>query len=414
VRGAGAAGEASLQAADRSAPLPSPASVILGVGGLYVAQSVVGGVTFHGLPAVLRTNGASLNDIAFILLTVLPWSFKFLWAPAVERWRLPAEGGNRSRAVVAAVGSVAVGALVAAALIGPSLLGWLTAALVIGAFATATVDIACDGYAVESLSENHRGWGNAAQVGGAYLGSAIGGGLFLVLIDHVGWTSATLAMAGILAALGLPFLAGRRPLKPSRAEAPRPSLRAALRRSEVRFGIALVSVYVLGQKWAMVLVGPYLVDAGMSLSAIGVLNGFAGMGVGLAGAALGGLLTRRFGGDRVMILAMAAQISVTAGFAASAASGSASAAALGALTLLNSGVMAVGFVALYAELMGRASLDQAGVDFTLFQCADGVVSLVGWQLVGLFGERLGFAACFAAAAAFGLAALAALPGLLRR
>lgn len=398
---------------DDARPLPSPAGVILGVGGLYVAQSVVGGVTFNGLPAVLRQNGASLDDIAFVLLTVLPWSFKFLWAPAVERYRLPAGGGNRSKSVVGVVGAVAVLSLVGVALTGPSMLGAITVALVVAAFASSTVDIACDGYAVESLAEKHRGWGNAAQVGGAYLGSAIGGGLFLVLIDHLGWRDAALAMAAILAALGLPFLLGRQALRNVRPQAPRPSLKVALKRREVRLGIALVALYVLGQKWAMVLISPYLVDSGLSLSMIGALNGAAGMGVGLAGALCGGWAVRRFGGDRVMIASLLAQVATTAGFALAAIFAWRSTAGLGALTILNSGVMALGFVALYAELMGRASLDQAGVDFTLFQCADGVVSLIGWRLVGWFGDALGFPWCFAIAAGIGLAVAALLPGVLR-
>lgn len=393
--------------------LPSPTAVIAGVGGLYVAQSVIGGVTFQGLPAVLRQSGASLNDIAFILLTVLPWSFKFLWAPWIERLRLPASGGNRSRPVVAAIGAVAVAALVAAALTGPTMLGAVTTALTIGAFASATVDIACDGYAVESLAERHRGWGNAAQVAGAYLGSAIGGGVFLILIDQIGWRDATLTMAATLFALGLPFLLGRSPMRPRATEAARPSLGAALRRPEVRRGIALVGLYVLGQKWAMVLISPFLVDAGMSLSTIGLFNGFLGTVLGILAALAGGWATRRYGASPVMMISLVAQAASTAGFALAAIFDWHSTIGLGTLTALNSGIMAFGFVALYAELMGRASLDQAGVDFTLFQCADGLVSLIGWQLVGTFGDRLGFAWCFGLAAAIGFAASAALPRLAR-
>lgn len=394
--------------------LPSPAAVITGVGGLYVAQSVIGGVTFQGLPAVLRQHDASLNDIAFILLTVLPWSFKFLWAPWIERLRLPAAGGNRSRLVVGTIGAVAVAALGAAAFIGPTALGAVTTALVIGAFASATVDIACDGYAVESLAEKHRGWGNAAQVAGAYLGSAIGGGVFLILIDHIGWRDATLVMAAVLVGLGLPFLLGRSPLRAHRDGAERPSLGAALKRPEVRRGIALVALYVLGQKWGMVLISPYLVDAGMSLTTIGLFNGFLGTALGVVAALLGGWATRRYGATPVMAASLVAQVLATAGFALAAALAWRSTLGLGTLTVLNSGVMAFGFVALYAELMGRASLDQAGVDFTLFQCADGLVSLIGWQLVGVFGDRLGFAWCFGIAAAIGVVATAALPAVMRR
>lgn len=38
-------------------PRPSPAAIFFAVGGLYVAQSVIGGLTMLGLPAVLRTQG---------------------------------------------------------------------------------------------------------------------------------------------------------------------------------------------------------------------------------------------------------------------------------------------------------------------------------------------------------------------
>ena len=167
---------ASRVAAPMSAP---PLRLIIGLGGLYVGQSVIGGVIFTGLPAVMRQNGASLNDIALILLTVLPWSFKFLWAPALERFRSPHGARRRSRLTIGLVGPFAVGAVVACALIGPTALGPLTIAMMVASFSSATIDIACDGHAVESLAEQNRGWGNAAQVGGAYLGSAIGGGLFL-------------------------------------------------------------------------------------------------------------------------------------------------------------------------------------------------------------------------------------------
>ncbi|RXF73144.1 hypothetical protein EK403_11695 [Hansschlegelia zhihuaiae] len=213
--------------------------------------------------------------------------------------------------------------------------------------------------------------------------------------------------------LGLPFLLGRSPLRPHRAGAERPSLGAALRRREVRLGIGLVALYVLGQKWGMVLISPFLVDAGMSLTAIGLFNGFMGTAFGVASALAGGWATRRFGAAPIMMASLLGQVAVTAGFALAAAFAWRSTAGLGILTVLNSGVMAFGFVALYAELMGRASLDQAGVDFTLFQCADGLVSLIGWQLVGMFGDRLGFVWCFGLAAAIGLASAAALPRLAR-
>ncbi len=122
-------------------------------------------------------------------------------------------------------------------LIDPSQVYPLLGILMLIAFATATVDIACDGYAVQSLSEDNFGWGNAAQVGGAYLGSAIGAGLFLVLVGAFDWRIAIWTMALILVLLGMPFalFASKGSVAETRPHVP--SLAAALRRHDIRRGL---------------------------------------------------------------------------------------------------------------------------------------------------------------------------------
>ncbi|MEY9165901.1 MFS family permease [Sinorhizobium fredii] len=119
---------------------------------------------------------------------MLPWALKFLWAPYVERFRLPRVGRNRLRVIVAVGGWLCAAGLVVIGLTGLSPLMPVLVSLILVAFVTSTVDIACDGYAVETLAKEHHGWGNTTQVGGAYLGSAIGAGLFLVLVDRYGWS----------------------------------------------------------------------------------------------------------------------------------------------------------------------------------------------------------------------------------
>ena len=74
--------------------------VFVVIAGIYTIQSTAGAITFQGVPVVLRAAGAPLDHIGLISLFMLPWAVKFLWAPAVERWRLPAGGGRRSRALI--------------------------------------------------------------------------------------------------------------------------------------------------------------------------------------------------------------------------------------------------------------------------------------------------------------------------
>lgn len=381
-----------------------PAATVLALGGLYVGQSIIGGLTFTAFPSVLRDSGMPLDQIGLIYLAVLPWAAKFLWAPAVERYRLPMNGPSRSRSIVFIGGLISAFGLIVAGLLGPTQMIPIMATFVMIAFAASTVDIACDGHAVESLSERYHGWGNAAQVGGAYLGSAIGSGLFLVLVAQFGWAYAAFAMAALLVLLGLPFVLS--PARaPQEARTHTPSLRNALQRVEMRKGLVLAAIYVVTQKWAVSMLGPFLVDAGLDLASLGVVNGVGGLLVGFACALLAGALVRFWGARVVMVLALILQAASLAGLSAAATMGDMPQPVLLGLALASSsGIMALGFVALYAEFMALSDPRQAGVDFTLLQCTDALVSMAGGVSAGWISQHFGYATCFGLAAGFALLA----------
>lgn len=110
--------------------MPVPASeapvlpVLAGIAGLYIAQSVVSGLTFVALPAVMREAGLPLDRIGLTYLVMLPWLLKVLWAPSVERYRLPRSGRQRTVGIVSA-GMLAATAVATTALVGPSAFGLL-------------------------------------------------------------------------------------------------------------------------------------------------------------------------------------------------------------------------------------------------------------------------------------------------
>jgi MFS transporter (putative signal transducer) len=378
--------------------LDTPLAIVLAIGGLYVGQSIIGGVTFSALPSVLRDRGLPLDQIGLTYVAVLPWVLKFLWAPAIERYRLPSTGPSRSRSIVLIGGLVSAACFVLAAVIGPSSFVPLMAIFIVVAFAASTVDIACDGHAVESLSERYHGWGNAAQVGGAYLGSAIGSGLFLVLVARVDWIQAMIVMAVLLLLLGLPFVLSPA-ITPVDARSHRPSLRDALRRTEMRKGLALAALYAVSQKWGLAMLGPFLVDSGLDLDSLGVVNGAGGMILGFGCALLGGALVRSWGARAIMVLALVLQALTLSGLAAAAWIGGASQLLLLGFALASSSaIMALGFVALYAQFMALSDPRQAGIDFTLLQCMDALVSMIGGIGAGWIAQHFGYSACFGLAA----------------
>lgn len=73
-----------------------------------------------------------------------------------------------------------------------------------------------------------------------------------------------------------------------------------------------------------------------------------------------------------------------------------------------SAIMALGFVALYAQFMRWSDPNQAGVDFTLFQCMDALVSMIAAVIAGYVAQYFGYGVFFAISAALAILAAPAI------
>jgi MFS transporter (putative signal transducer) len=398
------------------APALAPARVLVVIAGIYTTQSVIGAMTFHGVPSVLRTAGAGLDIIGMVYLLMLPWALKFLWSPAIERYRLPASGARRSRHIIVAGQIIAIATIFGLALVTPGEGAMLLfAALAFAAIVTATVDIACDGFAVQQLKESVRGWGNVMQVGGGYIGAMLGGGLFLVLIPPFGWSIAVVAMVVLLIVLTLPAVLTPEPRGNAAEQAAhRPSLADAFSRPAIRMGLLIVVIYQAGLRVGMGMTGPFAIDRGFDLTMLGYVSGIFGTIASLIGTLLAGFAIRRFGADRLLLPLVLAQAVLFTGFALVSLMAQAPLAAIMALLIAKAVILGAVFVTLYTAMMGWSSLRQAGVDFTLFQCADAAIAALAGLGGGVLAQALGYRATFALAAACALIAAILLPFLLRR
>ncbi len=385
------------------------------IAGVYTIQSTVGAIMFHGVPAILRDGGVALDMIGLVSLFMLPWTIKFLWSSVVERWRLAPNGVRRSRPIIV-VGQIAMALLLAA-------LAWtspgdnfirLFAGLGILAMIAATVDIASDGYTIEHLEPSQRGWGNVVQVGGGYTGFMVGGGLLLALAGWYGWQTAMLSMAILALFATLPSLLTKEPSGDAETQSRhRPSLSFALRRKTVLWGLFAMVLSQLGLRLTQSMSGPFMIDNGISPAQLGVLLGTLGTMLCLACVVLIGLPIRRWGPRQVLFVLLGAQF-VVYGLFALAAGHPLPTDVLSALFLSKTAISAVSFVALYAVAMSWTSPYQAGIDFTLFQCADALVSAIAGFSGGLIAQHLGYGFCFGLAATLVLVSLLTLPRVMGR
>lgn len=390
---------------------PTAARALLAIAGIYISQTIVTALATQALPSLLRSEGASLTVAGLTALLWVPWGIRFLWAPWVERMRLPpGRLERRSRALV-----LTGQWIVAAILVGMGLASraghvsldsfavWLLAGLLLAAVVSASADVACDGFTVEQLAGQRRGWGNVAQVGGSYVGAMLGAGGFLLVAGKAGWPAALVAAGLAIALLGLPMLLLR---EPPRDQAPpvdhRPGLMHALRRPQVRTGLLLMLLSSVGVRLTLGMFGPFMLDRGMSLEQVGWLFGSLHIGAGLTGAVLGGALARAAPGWRAVWIAVG--LKAAALLALTLAAPAASLTVLTILVGLTFAALGCVWVALYSALMNLTSPLQAGVDFTVFQSADALLAMAGGAAGGWLAERLGYHFCFGLAAALSVIA----------
>jgi MFS family permease len=267
---------------------------------LYLAQFAQIGLVGSVLPVMLRAQGSTLTELASLeILLVLPL-LKVFWAPLTDRYGVARWGHYRSWVLL--LQPLRFGSVVALLWVDmDGVSGALLLVLFASAVLASTVDTAVDALAFHVAGPTRLMRVNAIQVGAGLLGTVLGGGAGLVLLQTSGFTAA-LAPTLILLLASIVLATRHRTWQDDRAADV--SLRRAYRasfslmasrpaRSWVWLQLPLYAV-ALGGVQALLL--PLLVDSGVDADDIGILVGVVGSLAGLVGV-LAVVAPRRTGSD---------------------------------------------------------------------------------------------------------------------
>ena len=147
-------------------------------------------LTGQAMQAWLSVAGVDVATIGFLSLVGLPYTFKFLWAPLMDRFELPWLGRRRGWLVLTQLALAA--ALVWMADTSPTdavRAFALLAGLV--AFISASQDVVVDAYRTDLLAPHERGLGSSLTVLGYRLAMILSGGIALIWVDAAqggGWS----------------------------------------------------------------------------------------------------------------------------------------------------------------------------------------------------------------------------------
>ncbi len=260
------------------------------------------------LPAWLLSYGLTVKTIAAFSLTQMPYVFKFLWAPLLDRYSLiPFLGRRRSWMLVSQIGLLAGMALYG--MLNPQAqLKWVVLLSIAVAFLSATQDIAVDAFRREILSDKELGLGNSIHVNAYKIAGFIPGALSLILADHVPWQmvffiTALFMVPGLLMSLFVK--------EPAASKAAPKTLVSSVVEPFVEFFtrqgwkyalfiLAFMLLYKLGDSMATALQSTFVLKMGFSKTDLGTINKGIGLASSIAGGIFAGIWMLRLGINKAL------------------------------------------------------------------------------------------------------------------
>lgn len=274
---------------------------------LGVASGLPLALTGGTFQAWATVENVSLTNIGFLTLVGAAYTFKFLWAPFIDRYAPPFLGRRRGWMVITQVLLGLV--MIAMGFLSPSQnLVPLAILATVVAFLSATQDIAFDAYSTEVLEAEERASGAAIRTLGYRLGMIISGGLGITLaIRWLDWGGMYMAMGGLMFLFAIVTL-----LSPEAPEVQAPRnleeafvvpFKEFFSRPEAWMILLLIVFYKLGDAFAGALSTTFLIrGAEFSAETVAWVNKTLAMIATIVGALFGGALMSKLGLYRSLML----------------------------------------------------------------------------------------------------------------
>lgn len=165
---------------------------------MYISEGIPYGFTSVAMVAIMRTEGISIFQIgAFSAALLVPWSFKWVWAPLIDLVKLHRFGGRKAWILLCT--TMMIITLVVTALVDfQNNFELLIAMVVLNNFFCATQDVAIDSLAVSTLKRDERAAGNGFMFAGQFFGIAMGGGGAIYVFGRWGFDIALMYISGAL------------------------------------------------------------------------------------------------------------------------------------------------------------------------------------------------------------------------
>jgi PAT family beta-lactamase induction signal transducer AmpG len=382
------------------------------------------------VPVWLKSASIDLKVIGFLTLVQLPYAWKFLWSPLLDRWRLPLFEGRRIGWLFWS--QLSVFSLIASlGLWKPELHGsFLAWPIVVWAcaiaFFSATQDVVLDALRCELVEEHQQGLGAAFYVNAYRFSSLIPGSLSLVLSDSLPWNM-VFFITGLFMLPGL-FITHFVLEEPKSSQyrqnnytqswandlmAPFVNFFSRIPLMHALSILAFLFLYKLGDNMATALSSTFYMELGFSRTEIGLVAKNAALWPMLFGSVLAGLWMMKIGLNKSLWIFGVFQWLSILGFWLLVNGGlydgqsyTARLWVLGSVIAFEYFGVGLGTVALLAFMAKYTHPDHTATQFALFSALASVPRVIINAYTGVMVESMGWSNFFV------VCAFLALPGLL--
>lgn len=377
-------------------------------------------LTYSTLQAWLATVGVRRATLGAIALVGTAYSFKFVWAPLIDRVPPPIPLGRR-RGWGITIQFLLMGAILSLGLCNPKHnLPRMAVLAVVVAFLSASQDIVIDAWRVESLNADQQAPGAAMIQSGYRIGMLVSGAGALFIAASAGWFAAYATAAGLVGVGMLVFLFGPEPKVPAEksyvAQSVWQTILHALFKAVIepfrdfmqrRLWLVIlmaIFLYKMGEAMAGVMSTPLYISLGFTLPEIATASKIFGFFSIVIGALIGGVVTTRFGIRRSLILCGILQSIGNLFFVLQAVGGH----RVGYLALCVTAENLTGAMAGTALITWLSSLCSPAFTATQFALLSSLASLSRTVVAssgGVLSEKIGWAHFFLLTSIVGLPAL---------
>jgi MFS transporter, PAT family, beta-lactamase induction signal transducer AmpG len=367
-------------------------------------------LTNFSLQAWLASSGIAIKTIGFLSLLALPYNFKFLWAPFLDRYAPPILDRRRGWiAVLQACLAVCIGTM---GFCSPTTELYVLAGVAFAvAFLSASQDIVIDAYRVDTIPPSERALAAAATAFGYRTAAMLAGTVLVVIAGHLGWRVAFLLVAALMAAtLFATFWAPppRMPAHPPRTlvDAVWHPLRELFSSKGMWGFLALILLYKVGDALALSLYSTFMLrGVGFSLDELGIAGKLNMTVSTVIGVTIGGVMYIRWGTFRSLLIFGIGQALTNLLYMWLALAGR-KVWLLVLATTLDTMIGGMGQAAFVAFLMSLCSADYSATQFALLSALATLPRVLSGAAAGVLVPIVGWARFFV------ITCLAAVPGLI--